>query len=157
MANSTNTTIASRKRTPLTPAQWLAIVLWIGAGIALTVGVIDTLNGGELSRDGIRRAEEDLAAIKERDASSTLGGRAVASLRAELRDPDSLAVDKIFHRPGRGEICINYRARNGFCAMSWGQAVVIGSFVDDTGPNPYRNKVSGNWEVYCTDPVEQLS
>jgi hypothetical protein len=152
MANSLNTTIASRKRLRLTGRRWLAIGFWALCALAAAPILTET----DAERQAYASAE------RERHAALSLRVSAIASLRAKLRDPDSLVVDRVFHRPGRGEVCVAYRARNGFGAMDRGAAVVIGDYVDNTGPNPYRNKVSGNWEVYCSSlpglaPVEELT
>ncbi len=58
---------------------------------------------------------------------------ATKRLRRSMRDPDSFKLESAFAVAGSGDICYQYRARNGFGGMDAGAAIVWkrGAVTDD--------------------------
>jgi hypothetical protein len=74
---------------------------------------------------------------------------AVALLRRNLRDPDSLAIDHVFARTAT-TICVAYRARNGFGGMNRGFAVVTPTTLSSDAARWNRDCVGDGF--YDVDP-----
>ena len=74
---------------------------------------------------------------------------AVRLVRANLRDPESFVLESAHASHSGNEVCITYRARNGFGGMNreWAVAVNIDK------PDGFISTEHGEWAKHCSAPM----
>lgn len=96
------------------------VLIGVGAGLVALVALGTQLPKGEPRTSSTSPIESPSASASASpvDDGSSLGALSVASLKASLRNPDSLTVESVLAAPAGKYVCILYRAQNGFGGMN---------------------------------------
>jgi len=98
-------------------AIWGALIL-----VAIFIGVSV---GSNSTSANVPAAQTDkkTEADKKKDGRVTMAALGAQQIKHSMRDPDSFTLTSVLIIDKTGAVCYEYRARNGFNGMNFGQAV----------------------------------
>jgi hypothetical protein len=98
-------------------AIWGALIL-VAIFIGVSVASVSTSNNVPAAQTD-KKTEGD----KKKDGRITMAALGAQQIKRSMRDPDSFKLTSVLIIDKTGAVCYEYRGRNGFNGMNFGQAV----------------------------------